>query len=1535
FRIELAEIEACLNQHPAIREAAAVIQSVSQPTSPTSQSTNEPQIVAYVVWSAGSSLAPTELSAVASVESLRRFLQSHLPSYMLPARFVQLEALPRLPNGKLDRKALPVPDQFLASAYAAPETPLEQTIATLWQQELGIERVGRQDNFFELGGHSLLGMTVMAHLREILQTDIPLRYLFQAPTVAELATFIESSASPSPGMSLPSLTTDPDHRYQPFPLTDIQHAYWIGRNEAFELGNIATHGYREIETVGLTVAQVEQALQQLIARHEMLRVIVQPDGRQRILAEVDPYRIQTIDLRRQHPDSVAAQLAALRQRLSHQVLSTETYPLFDIQAAILDDQTIRFYVSFDVLIGDAWSVQLLGQELMQLLQNPAALLPPLTLSFRDYVLAEQQWRNSATYQQAERYWQQRLPNLPPAPELPLAQNPAAIAAPQFVRRSGELSPALWQQLQQTAAHLNLTPSSVLLAAFADVLSRWSRQPAFTLNLTLFNRLPLHPEVNRIVGDFTSSLLLGIDPGQSASFAERAQRIQAQLWQDLDHRYVSGVKVLRLLSRRQQRTSGALMPVVFTSILHHAFPDASRTQTYQHQVVYSLSQTSQVYFDHQVAEVAGRLVFNWDTIDDLFPPGLLNDMFAAYTHLLEQLAYYPDRWHSYSLLPPAPLAPASSSASLSIPLHDLFFQAAARHPDRPAVLTSSLCFTYHELEKQVNQLASILANELANHSVNKSASESKHESEHSLTPRIAIVMEKSWEQIVAVLATLTVGAAYVPIDPALPTERRQSLLSQTEPRLILSQPHLTALLPDHLPHLTLPLPPSTPSSPLLYSSTPHSLAYILYTSGSTGQPKGVMIDHAAAVNTILDINQRFQITATDRVFGLSSLSFDLSVYDIFGTLAAGAALVLPDADKVHDPLHWKTLLAQHSVTIWNSVPALMQLGLSALPNTLRLVLLSGDWIPLSLPAQIWQRCPAVELISLGGATEAAIWSIYYPITQVDPSWKSIPYGWPLHNQQVYVLNLALERCPTWVTGELYIGGAGLAQGYWNDDAKTNARFIQHPQTGERLYKTGDLGRYLPDGAIEFLGRDDFQVKINGQRIELGEIEACLQQHPLIRAAVVTVSGTSPRQQLVAYVVPETNTKVDIQLQQRRLRTDTDSVSIKIDLPDASDPASFLRRQTHRQFLSSPVSLMALGHWLSGLRQLSLPDAPLPKYRYASAGSLYPVQTYLYVKPDRVPGLTGLYYYYPVEHQLMLLDAKLTIDAALYGSNQAIFEQASFALFLIAALDTITPVYGDQARDFCLLEAGYMSQLLMETATDYDIGVCPIGRMDFALIEEHFQLASNQPLLHSFVGGAIDPVWTKQTAPQPSQSIPEQLQQYLQQRLPDYMVPTTYRLLDALPLTANGKVDRKALPAIQPVEQPFVAPQTAVEQQIAAIWQQVLNLEAIGIHDNFFDRGGNSLSATQALTQMRQQFQSDLSIRQFFTTPTIAELAQTLSSSPPAAEESISIKRASVYRDAYQDIDRDNHFDISLSNIDQLSDQDVDALLQQMLTEEAEP
>ena len=1497
FRIEPGEIEAVLNTHPNI-EQAVVIALDNIP--------GNKRLVAYLVTS-DQSFTTTEL---------HQYLKQKLPEYMIPSSFLLLEKLPLTPSGKIDRKALPALDAKLISSkeFVPPRTAIEQTIAEILAAVLKVPAVGIHDNFFELGGHSLIATQVIARLQQAFKVQLPLRTLFESPTVAQLSLVLSQcsqgeSAELSSQLSLPTLTPAPEERYQPFPLTEIQQAYWLGRNSAFELGNIASHIYIELDCQDLDLKSLNQAWQTIIDHHEMMRMVVRPDGQQEILQQVPAYQIEIFDLCGHSQNSINSHLERMRQQMSHQVFDSEQWPLFNLCATRLDPHRTRLHLSFDALIADAMSLMNFGQQWWQLYQNPQATLPKVEASFRDYVLAELFLKDTPQYQRSQEYWGQRLSTLPPAPALPFAQQPSTIKQPQFKRFSGKLSPQQWQKLQNKANKANLTASGVLLAAFSDILSCWSKTPHFTINLTLFNRLPLHPQVNEIVGDFTSLTLLEVDNSTVATFVERAQRLQAQLWQDLDHRYVSGVAVQRQL--RRERGTYQAMGVVFTSTL--GVTDLAQQDWWVNkfgEMVYSITQTPQVWLDHQVIEEQGALLFNWDVVEELFPPGMVDEMFSSYCNYLQQLATGEQTWREThpQLLPPPQLElrqqlnqtlNQTETVIGEQTLDGLFVQQVNKQGALPAVITTELTLTYEQLYQRALKLG---------HQLRQLGATTNHP--------IAVVMEKGWQQVVAVLGILMSGAPYVPIDPKLPQQRQWSLLAQAHVDLVVTQESLSRNLswPEAIECLCVEdnpdIPVQTPLEPL---HEPSDLAYVIYTSGSTGVPKGVMIDHLGAVNTIIDINQRFGVTARDRVLAVSALNFDLSVYDIFGILAAGGTMVMPTPGGAKDPTHWLSLIKAHQVTVWNSVPALMQMLVeytsvqpTLLNPTLRLVLLSGDWLPLNLPQLCKAVWPDVEVISLGGATEASIWSIYYPIEQVNPNWRSIPYGKPLGNQTFHVLNQWMTPSPAWVPGQLYIGGMGLAKGYWQDEQKTLNSFITHPLTQERLYKTGDLGRYLPDGNIEFLGREDFQVKINGYRIELGEIEAALMQHSLVNKAVVkAVEDSSDKKQLVAYIVssatlpklPEAYQplekegmivdpikRIEFKLKQPGLRelASTDaSVELPLPIDDQALTTAYLERQSYRKFDQQPLDLQEFSQFISCLRQLNLADMPFPKYRYPSAGNLYPVQTYLLIKPERVRGVEGgIYYYCPRQHRLVLLSSMRDIEGDIYGANQPIFDQGAFSLFLIGKFDAITPIYGEMAEKFCLLEAGHIGQLLMSTASEFDIGLCPIGNLDFSQLRNGFELESNQSLLYSFVGGKIDPSQKKQWLTLPSSTsshgdLVSQLRQHLKLRLPEYMLPREFVLLDTLPLSANGKVDRHALPIPDTLNSPqvgnFIAPRTPVEQDLARIWENLLEVDRVGIDDNFFDIGGDSLLATRFISRIKQRFQIDLSLSDFFENPTVNSVA----------------------------------------------------------------
>ncbi|MCL6754536.1 non-ribosomal peptide synthetase, partial [Nostoc sp. CCCryo 231-06] len=490
--------------------------------------------------------------------------------------------------------------------------------------------------------------------------------------------------------SLPKIVPNPEGRYQPFPLTEMQQAYWLGRNDVFDLGNVSMHHYLELDAADLDIEQFNRAWNRLIQHHDMMRAIVLPNGQQQILAEVPLYEIQVLDLQEQHERTISSKLQVIRDRLSHQVLPLDQWPQFEIVATQFSDRHFRLHISLDGWCIDYWSSVKLFQDLSQLYNEPNQPLPNLEISFRDYVLATLALKDSPSYQSSLDYWLRRIPTLPPAPELPLANNPNSIINPHFKRLQSTLEPQTWQQLKQRGSQVNLTATGILLAAYAEILTLWSKHPKFTINVPSFNRLPFHPQVNEIIGECASFTLLEIDNSRQESFAVRAQQMQTQLWNDLEHELVSGVRVLREWTKAQEKASRAgTMPIVFT---HGPQADENNPLSInfieqQTEIVYGISQTPQVWIDNQYAVKSdGTLAFNWDFVAELFPQDMVEDMFDTYCHLLTRLAHEEKAWQqtTLELLPPAQLAQRTSINATTGPistelLHTLFINQVPQRP----------------------------------------------------------------------------------------------------------------------------------------------------------------------------------------------------------------------------------------------------------------------------------------------------------------------------------------------------------------------------------------------------------------------------------------------------------------------------------------------------------------------------------------------------------------------------------------------------------------------------------------------------------------------------------------------------------------------------------------------------------------------------------------------------------------------------------------------------------------------------------------
>ena len=922
----------------------------------------------------------------------------------------------------------------------------------------------------------------------------------------------------SPKSMFPEVIMNTEERYETFPLNNLQQAYLIGRSNAFEMGNIPSAAYVELECKNLDLDRFKAAWMKLINRHEILRSIVNEDYTQQILKESPEFKIQINDLRSEDGELLETELKSIKKRMLHTVKSAGTWPLFEVQVSKIKDGIDHVHFKLDLLNFDAGSIAILFNELKEFYLDANKNLPGLELSYRDYLIAEKKFEETEFFTRSKEYWMNRLATIPPAPQLPLRISSKEVEKPYFIRRIKTINSDNWFKLKAKAAREGLTPTVLLLTAYAEILGLWSTSLRFSINIPLFNRFPLHPDVNKIIGDFSTVEILEVDRTEKESFIDRAKKIHKQLIADLDSRYFDGVAVFRELAKINEDDFRKGVPVIFTSLIDHSFTE---NISQIGRIVDSVNQTAHVWLDLHVDEVDGNLVVKFDAVEELFEESVLDDMLTTYIDLLSKLATNEQTWENNNLA----LFPANqyekrlkvNDTNKPIPqelLHSLFSKKAKEQPDHLAVISSEKKLSFKELDE--------LSNRIGNHLRKLGAKPDK---------LIAIIMDKGWEQVPAVYGILKAGSAYLPIDPDFPGDRINHLLIDGQVDIVLTQSWIKNRLDisGNINCFSIDNGDfdKSDSKELTPIQKPDNLAYVLYTSGSTGSPKGVMIEHRSVVNRMLDVNERYGITETDKAIALTALQHDLSVYDLFGMLIAGGTIVIPESDKRLDPAHWAKIMNENKVTFWNSVPAYLEMLIdylenqkdkSIVPNSFRMTVLSGDWIPVSIPDRLRTLIPKIQIIGSGGPTETTIWDIYNFIGEVDPNWKSIPYGKPLTNASYYVMKDNLEECPEFVIGELCIGGAGLARGFWKDAERTNDKFILHPSTGERLYKSGDLGYFRPDGMIQIAGRKDFQVKIRGLRVELGEIESALEKHPDVKDAVVTTIGESQtNKRLVGYIV----------------------------------------------------------------------------------------------------------------------------------------------------------------------------------------------------------------------------------------------------------------------------------------------------------------------------------------------------------------------------------------------------------------------------------
>jgi amino acid adenylation domain-containing protein len=1299
IRIELGEIEAFLVNLPYVEQATVCLQQ-------------GPSLVAHLV--VGQSM---------NVEKVNTALRDHFPPSMCPAVVVHA-TLPLNANGKLDRQLLSMDQRQHTKCLSSPETKMEKLIASVWQEHLQIRQVGRHDDFFTLGGNSISAIAMGSELTRHTGKLVPVKVLFQMSKLSDFAWFMEKQATLEESNG-PDLQHDAKNKCAPFGLTDVQRAYLIGRDSSFELGGVSTHNYLEEFWPSLDVHRLSQCIDQLVKRHESLRTVYSLQGSQRVLEAAPSVQIAVQDLC--HLSSQQRQEAFLqwRDELEQQIFDVHKFPLFELRVSKqADGFTLHF--SYDVLMMDALSRRIFLRELRSLYHEPQLVLPELGIAFRDYQLAHEALRKTKRFKQDREYWLKRIPNMPLGPALALACRPDAVSAPRFGRRSFRLTNSTWESLKQLTQRQQISTVIPFLELYGRVLANWSTNEDFLINLTLFQRENFHPDVNKLIGDFTVLSLFEYRRQFEKPASQSLRDTHTRLWDNLAHTLFSGIQVQSELAKQNQ-VSGhkAISPVVLTSMLnlpsacHEFLSDGQRRSTY------TRTQTSQVWLDNNIYETDYGVVVEWDYVMQLFDEQQIDDMLSAYQHSLECLAAgdqdipiriplpvaHRDLLQKYNDTACVDVIPTAS-------IHEMVVKAAAVSPNAPAVIAPhGVVLSYDNLLQQAHNLCHVLQATGVNSS-----------------DRIMLYVEKGPQLVTAILGVLMAGAVFVPVNLKWPSSRLRSIIRQADifhivvsksrKDFLQSEISLDSTINDQIQYYHPNIDPFSCSANRTPTNTVNvpleHPAYTIFTSGSTGQPKGVCISHGSVLNTILDINKRLAVSPGDRTLCLSNVSFDLAIYDIIGPLVAGAAVVMPVEDVLDHPHSVAQLMNDAAVSIYNSTPAVMSLLLHAgsldLYPRLRYVLLSGDFVPPSLPDQITTSFSKAEILILGGATEASIWSIVFQYKPSGIQGKCFPYGRPLSNQQIWILDPNQQMCPIDVPGEIYISGAGVASGYEGDLEKTKAQFGTWDD-GRRYYQTGDIGIMRRDGNVYILGRKDGQVKINGFRIELGEIDSVLQSHPDVQTSLsrVHIAESGPSQSLISYVVPRIFDRLSFKLERRGIRKCRETqahIALQPNTPKriTEDVAERLRlRRSYRHFdrlsfrdvfrrlhpllsnttwpTSRPsfisdqmtkIDLLAAS--LYNIRSFDHEIEGLGRHLYPSAGGLYPVRVYLTLGKSWV-GQQAQFYYHPDRHAL--IPTNLEMDD--------ISDEKAYIQFK-TCVPAIEPAYHQNAIRYSEVEAGCMLAII---------------------------------------------------------------------------------------------------------------------------------------------------------------------------------------------------------------------------------------------------
>lgn len=1646
YRIELGEIENVLKEHPAIKEVVAVAKE-------------EHGLVAYVV-------THEKLSS----KEIQDFLKARLPEHMIPSFVVFLDALPLTSSGKIDRQALPEPSVTLKHEdYICPRTETEGILASVWAQLLGIERVGIDDNFFELGGHSLLAMQVMSRLRDVFQKEIPLRYLFESPTIRDLAQKIDTARADKRLLTVPAIERAERSDYMP--LSFAQERLWF--LEQLVPGNPFYNTPSAIRLKGmLNIQALKRALNTLVERHEALRTTFDTvDGTPRqVIRQYLNIGLPIVDLTGHKDAQTRARELAEEEAIKPFDLTQG--PLIRAMLLWLETDESVLLITMHHIVSDVWSIGVLIHELSALYngfaQRRDSGLSELSVQYADFALWQRKWLTGEILERQLAYWKKQLEGAPSVLELRSDYKRPKVHT--FKGRSEEIviNPKLAKKLRKLSSDKGSSLYMTLLAAFGVLLSRYNRATDICIAAPIANRTL--KEIEPLIGFFVNTLVLRVELEGNPTFVELMDSVRHMALEAYAHQDMPFEHLVEEFEPERDMSRNPLVQVSF-AYQNVPMPDIE------------LEGLRITPFEFEGGTVRFDLeVHLWDSKDgglsgpfiyyaDIFEPDTIKRFIKNYVTLLEAIADNPGR-HISSL----PILTESERSQIlnnwsrvrkhypvEQPIHVLFETQAAIRPDTIAVsffgqTSEAYSLSYAEINSRSNQLSRYLRN-------------------IGVKPEVfvGLYMHRSVDLITAIVGILKAGGAYVPLEPIYPKDRLAYMMQDAGLSVLLTTSDMLEQLPETKIHVIAVDKLRTeiqkePKTNPVYSVDPLHPAYVIYTSGSTGRPKGVVITHENVVRLFRAAKEWYNFSDKDVWTLFHSYAFDFSVWEIWGTLFYGGRLVIVSHMMSRSPEEFYELLSHEHVTVLNQTPSAFRQLIQAeeraeqMQLNLRYVIFGGEALDIQSLAPWFNRHgdQKPRLVNMYGITETTVHVTYRPLDTADLENASSVIGEAIPDLVCYILDSNLEPVPVGVPGELCVGGAGLARGYLGQPELTAERFVPNPfRESERLYRSGDLARFLKNGDIEYLGRIDHQVKIRGFRIELGEIESILTEHSGVAQAVVITREEQPEdKRIVAYIVPANDNSAETESQSQVTQLSEweqvfentyrssaakedptfDIVGWNSSYTGLTIPSEQMRQWVeftvesifelhpkrvleigcgtgmllsrvapHSEFycgtdfsqlvlnklegiindfpwrqkvklicrtadnfdgldsesfdtvvINSVVQYFPSVDYLTGVieasvkllipeggnifigdvRSLPLIESYYASVRFFQAADELPLgELKNWIKQDMMEEnelIIDPLFFYALKYRIPeIQDVKIRLKKGDYHNEltrfryDVVIQVGDSAASLVdiswkewsedkpTAKDIEQILEKEKtkilafrhvpnsriAQDNLILKwlhtgddnetAGQFRKTLhldshagidpqqfwnLSSTLPYDVHICPsLASRDgsYDIVFQHHD--TSQGSIPFWVKAVTKPLRTYTNNPlqrKINQQLTPLLREHLRKHLPEYMVPSVFMAMDSIPLTPNGKIDRRALPAPDAsrrlIETNFVSARNPIEDKLTAIWSSVIGVEQIGIHDNFFALGGDSILSVQIVARAKTEG-IKLTIKDLFEHQTIAELA----------------------------------------------------------------